>query len=295
MHGFTDYIFRNIHNEVYSNINCYYTPFIRTGTGVNIKKKIKDILPENNKNLKIIPQILSNNSEQFISLSQSLYDMGYYEINLNMGCPFPMVVKKGSGAGLLKDLEKTKIFLNEITEKIPNKLSIKIRTGFSTNNEIIDIVNLLNLFEFESIIIHPRTAKQMYKGKADLTAFKYAYKNLKHKVIYNGDILSLENFINFKNSFPEIKQIMIGRGLLIDPALHLKINGKQKNYQGLFIKFHNKLLEEYQDKIIHKHYVLDRMKAFWNYWILNFNDKKLHKKIKKCKNINNYIKILEEI
>lgn len=299
MHGVTDYIYRNAHMEVYGGIDFGMAPFIRTGNGKKVNKnRLKDVLPENNPKLKIIPQILSNNIDQFVVLANELYDIGYSEINLNMGCPYPMVTKKGSGAGMLLDLDKTANFLESIITAIPNRLSLKTRTGFNSHDELPAIVSLLNRFEFESVTVHPRTAVQMYKGEVEPDAFEYCQKYLHHPLMYNGDILSLNDFCSFQYLYPKIDHWMLGRGILIDPALPLKIKGEvfsEKKLNTMFLKFHEQLLHNYLETIVSEHHVLDKMKCLWEYWNIYFDDPVLYKSIRKCHKLDLYKLMVKKI
>lgn len=298
MHGFTDVVYRKAHAAVYGGIDEYMAPFIRTGNGLKVNKnRLKDVVPEKNVGLKITPQILSNNESQFLVLANELFDLGYDEVNLNMGCPYPMVTKKGAGAGMLQDLPRTEAFLSSILKEMPNRLSVKVRIGFQASDELPKIIELLNRFDVCEVTVHPRTAVQMYKGKVDPAAFEICQNDLKHSLMYNGDILSIDDFKRFQSRFETIDQWMLGRGILIDPALPLKIKQKTlpENEKKSFFQFHNLIVNGYGEVISSDHHVVDKLKSHWEYWHHLFCDIETYKRIKRSKKLATYQSVIADI
>lgn len=115
MEGITGYIYRNTYERFFHNIDKYFTPFIVANKGLSLKtRELRDVLPENNKGMNIVPQILTNDSESFVNTTKKLQQLGYNEVNLNLGCPAGTVVKKNRGSGFLAKREDLDIFLDEI-------------------------------------------------------------------------------------------------------------------------------------------------------------------------------------
>ncbi len=291
LQGFTDYKFRNVYNEYFGGIDKFYSPYIRLTNDKKIKnRQVKDILPENNKNINLIPQILTNNTVDFIYLANYLYDLGYFEINWNLGCPVPMVTKRKLGAGLLEYAELINEILEKVISKIPNKLSIKMRLGNNNINDIDKIIPVLNNFNLSELIVHPRVATQLYKGNVELGKFDEVLKLSNKKITYNGDIKTVANYTEIKGRYKNISSLMIGRGIIANPFLVSQINNtdnlseSEKNKK--FYNFHDALYFEIESSLSGSSHILTKMKSYWEYFALSFNNSnKVFKRIKKAKTI----------
>jgi tRNA-dihydrouridine synthase B len=218
----TGYIYRGAHAKFFGGIDKYFAPYItRQNDGTIKASHLRDIMPENNIGYLLVPQILAGNTEDFISLTGTLQDNGYSEINWNLGCPYPMVTNKGLGSGLLPNPDRIKSILEESLPHIKCKISVKMRTGLLSHDEIFKIIDILNEFPLNEIILHPRFGKQLYHGTPDEGVFAEAHKKLKHSLVYNGDIVTIENFIRLSKLYSGITSWMIGRGILKNPFLPL--------------------------------------------------------------------------
>ncbi len=295
LQGFTEYPYRNSLDKIIGGVDKYYTPYLRLQNDKTLKKKqIKDILPENN-TTNVIPQILVNNSNDFIYLAKILFDFGYKELNLNLGCPYPMVTNRELGAGLLIHQDKIKKMLDDSLAKIKIQVSIKIRTGLNEPTDIIQLLPELNNYSLTEIIIHPRIAKQLYKGNVNIEAFKECLTLSKHPIAYNGDITSVQEFNSICTELSGIKHFMIGRGLLWNPflALQIKQQGKEQMESTKALnklhEFHSHIYENNKAATSGNTHLLNKMMQFWSYFAFVFdNPKKIIKTIKKCKTNINY-------
>ncbi len=290
--GITDMVFRRVYDKHFNHINFYMAPFIVANNSVKVNKNhFKQILPQNNPHLKLIPQILSNNSEAFIFMAKILFDMGYTTINWNLGCPHPTVTKKNRGSALLQYPDKIDSFLNEVIPNIPNKISIKMRLGYEYNDDFIKIIPVLNQYSLKDVTIHPRTAKQMYNGKVNIEKTEIFVTEIKHKIMYSGDIFTREDYNILKEKFPSIDMWMIGRGLLENPYLpeEIKKNSNLKRNYIKLKKFHDQLIREYCELLSGPKHPLDKMKGFWFFYKNLF---KIHsedfKSIQNAKTIQTY-------
>jgi len=296
LQGFTEYPYRNALHKIIGGIDKYYTPYLRLQNDESLKKKnIKDILPENN-STPLTPQILVNNSNDFIHLAQIISDHGYQELNLNLGCPYPMVTNRELGAGLLTQPNRIIYMLEEALPKINISVSIKMRLGMYNAKDIANILPQFNQFPISEIIIHPRIAKQLYRGSVNLDAFRESLSVTEHKLAYNGDITTLEQFQNIQNTFKSIKHFMIGRGLLNNPFLAQEIiNNKTFPLSEKLEKlheFHNLIFAFNKQATSGNTHLLNKMIQFWSYFAFSFSEsKKIIKSIKKCKNEKTYLKL----
>lgn len=290
LQGLTDFRFRNAFNAYFSGIDVFYSPWICLSHSKEMKKShIIDVQPKNNIGYKIIPQIMTNDSDDFVFLARYLADLGHTEMNWNLGCPYPMVAKKGMGSGMLCQPLKVVEILEAVLPKINIKLSMKMRLGYENNTETPDLIPYLNDFPLTEIIIHGRTAKQMYTGTVDQEAMKSCVERSRHSMVYNGDIISYEQLRNLQEKFPTVEKWMIGRGVIANPFLPEMIKNKSDHYPenaaDLFSRFHDTLMENYAQQLSGDKHLLMKMESFWEYFSTCFEDKAtVLKRIKKAKN-----------
>lgn len=297
LQGFTDVTFRNVYSNHFSGVDEAVAPFISTMGRMRLKlSRIKDVAPENNKNLFVVPQILGNDAKDFIFLAHHLYEMGHKKINWNLGCPHSKVAKKNRGSGLLMYPEKIDAFLDAVLPKISNTLSVKIRLGRQSKDEIFNLLPVLDKYPLDEIILHPRTGIQMYEGESDHDTFGKALVCSRHSFTYNGDIIDLNSFYAVQKKFPGISRFMIGRGLLADPFLAERIKGISSNKDKIerLRDFHNDLFSGYQTIFAGPAHLTGRMKGFWGYLGPSFQEsEKAIKTILKTSSIARYQEVVE--
>jgi tRNA-dihydrouridine synthase B len=220
MKGFTDHMFRSTFADHFGGFDLAVAPFISSKSDKKIKKKyVRDVLPENNSRLPVIPQILSKTAEDFTVLANYLHDLGYGTVNWNLGCPYPMVAKKQRGSGMLPHTDMIHEFLDNVIPAIKGTLSIKIRLGWSSADDIFRLLPILKQYPLEELIIHPRTGIQRHDGEVDLEAFAQCIAAINHPVVYNGDIKTPEDFKRLSQRFGDVSRWMIGRWFLSNPFL----------------------------------------------------------------------------
>lgn len=301
LQGFTDFTYRDVFHKVYGGVAKYFIPYLSYGKGKEIKKsQLKEILPENNQALPVIPQVLFSDSTELFELISILIDNGYTEINLNLGCPYPMATNRGRGAAWLEKPAALNETLVELFGKgLQAKFSVKMRAGMTNPQDAQTVFEILNQFPFEEIIFHPRTAKQMYNGKADPSLFAEAIPLVKHPLVYNGDLFSESDFQELKALFPNQYSWMTGRGLLMDPSLALRLNGLEmdgKLRKQKLNEFHDQLFEQYSERLQGSGHLLARMNQFWSYFSESFeNPHKAMKLVKKSSSILKYNASVVEI
>lgn len=290
MEGITGHIYRNSYEKYFHNIDKYFTPFIVPNQSVSLKtKELKDLLPQNNKGLNIVPQILTNNAEGFILTANKLKQLGYEEINLNLGCPAGTVVSKKRGAGFLAYPEELDKFLDEIYKIDNMKISIKTRLGKERADEFYKLIEIYNKYPLEELIIHPRTREDFYGNTPNLEVFKDALKLSKHSICYNGDIFTLNSYNEIINEFPEVNKVMLGRGILANPGLIGEIKNNEFANKEIIKMFHDEIFENYTILLNEDKNAMYRMKELWGYMSHIFtNNKKYYKKIKKAQKAIDY-------
>ncbi|MBU3157753.1 tRNA-dihydrouridine synthase family protein [Clostridium estertheticum] len=290
MEGITGYVYRNSYKKFFNNIDKYFTPFIVTNKSRSLKsKELRDVLPENNKGMNVVPQILTNDSEGFIITSRKLQQLGYDEVNLNLGCPAGTVVSKNKGSGFLAKREELDMFLDEIFKIDDMKISIKTRIGKDSPEEFYELIKIYNKYPLEELIIHPRIQKDFYGNKPNLQVFKDALSLSINPVCYNGDIFTSDDHNKLMKTFPEVKKVMIGRGIIANPRLMNEIKNNTNIDKKVLKDFHDEILNKYIELFDEDRNAIFRMKELWGYMIYMFSDnKKYAKKIKKSQNLSDY-------
>ncbi|MDC1162143.1 tRNA-dihydrouridine synthase family protein [Tenacibaculum sp.] len=301
LQGFTDFRFRNAQNKYFGGIDTFYAPYIRLNGKFKIKSSYhRDLLPENNNTLTVIPQVITNDPDEFLFVAKYVQSLGYKELNWNLGCPYPMVTKSGMGSGLICNPGR----IDEVLYKAHNEtdilVSMKMRMGYENSTEILNTFPILDKYPLKNIAIHARIGKQLYKGSVDLDAFQKCIDEAKHKLYYNGDITSVDNFKLIKNRFPSISHFMMGRGLIADPFLPQMIKNNvteyPKNRWGVFETFHNEIYQQYDEALSGPTPIKMKMLGFWEYFSQSFsNPHKTYKKIKKASNQKKYQIAVKEI
>lgn len=298
--GITDSSFRNIYCSIFGDIDCCMAPFVSAVAEGKVSRKLfRDILPENNIKNKVIPQILGNSAESIVGTANAIKELGYEEINLNLGCPYPMVTKKNRGAGLLRDTDNLDRLLDDIFSQINIRLSIKTRIGFESTDEIIKLMDVYNRYPMSELIVHPRVASQMYSGRANIDAFIKVVGLCRQKLVYNGDICSRSFFYDLQKKLPGIDRWMIGRAAISNPFLPEMIRHNTpipENANERFFRFHDELYMAYSEKFHGPAHLLDRMKGFWRYFCISIKGgSDISKKINKLKTEKHYIETLDDL
>ena len=220
MQGLTDWIFRESYIEHIGKFDKTFAPFIRVQNGEFYRpSQCNDILPEHNTLQKPVPQFLGNDTASFQRFEDLCLEHQYTEVNINLGCPFIKVLNKGMGAGMLSHPDKMAAFFSKIFATTKLSVSVKCRLGQDNVTDFEPLIPIFNDFPILEMIIHPRIAKQMYKGEIYSDAFARYALLLKHPVCYNGDILSISDIDKIKLLSPQVESIMIGRGILQNPFL----------------------------------------------------------------------------
>jgi tRNA-dihydrouridine synthase B len=301
LQGFTDFRFRNTFKKYFGGIDKYVAPYIRVNGKFEIKQgNERDLLPANNSSLNIIPQIITKDADEFLFVAKYVQNLGYTELNWNLGCPYPMVAKKGMGSGLLSTPDKINEILTRVFAETDIKVSIKMRLGYESPQEIFHVLPVLEKYRLANITIHPRIGKQLYKGEVDLNTFEECLGLSSHKIFYNGDITSVWGFREMKERFPAINNWMIGRGLIADPFLPAMIKADNPVYPEnrfeVFTSFHDALFSSYEEALSGQKHLLLKMYSLWEFFIHSFpNSPKGLKKIKKAQSLSVYREAVKQI
>ena len=291
LEGITDDIFRRVHQKYYPGADMYYTPFLSpTATGPALTKRDqREVSPDNNRGIPLVPQILTNNPELFVRGAGALRELGYEEVNLNLGCPSGTVSAKGKGSGFLAKKEELTKFLDEIFEKCPMEISIKTRLGKEDPEEFPALVELFNRYPIRELTVHPRVQKDFYKMPVRMEGWDYAAGHSRAKLCLSGGIAVKSDLPRRMEGREMPEAIMLGRGLVADPALIIKLRGEAAPDKKTLEDFHGELFEETAARLGSPRNTMFRLKEVWGFLRLSFRDHEKHyKALRKATTIPEY-------
>lgn len=290
----TDFVYRRAHAKHFGGIDKYFSPYLLIQKDGGLKKShLRDTLPENCTGYTLVPQIMAGNSADFLFLARHLTDQGYSEVNWNLGCPYPMVTGKGMGSGLLPHPEKIREILEVALPQLSCRISVKLRAGLVSPEEILQVTPVLNDFPLTEVIFHPRIARQLYSGSPDWGLFAQVAGLMKHRLVYNGDLCTPEELKKAQEQFKTTDTWMIGRGMLMNPLLAAEIKGVQLPGKGekiaLLERFHEEIFSNYGTMLSGQSHLITRMTKFWEYFCFLFpNPHKSFKRVKKSTSLAKY-------
>ncbi len=296
MEGITGHVFRRVHAECFGALDRYYTPFLappHVGSSFG-GRALKEVDPERNRGLDVVPQLLTKNADEFVWASKLLADMGYAEVNLNLGCPSGTVVAKGKGSGFLRNLDELEVFLRDICDRSCLPVSVKTRVGVIDDAEYGRILDLYCSLPLAELIVHPRVQKDQYRGAPRRGLYGETLARAPFPVAYNGDIFGVDDMDELLRAYPATRHVMLGRGILANPALARMTAGGPAATVAELKRFHDELFGAYEDEIGGN--AVFRMKEWWSYARFFFTDPlSVHRAVRKVRTVRDYASAVERI
>ena len=253
MEGITDGILRRVHQELFGGVDIYCLPFHKlTQSMTLLTREKRDIDPEENAGLQVLPQALTKHPSQLLSWLDYVAELGYNRADLNLGCPSPTVTKNGRGSGLLRDPGYLVSFLDQVfSRELPVGLSVKTRIGFEQESEWDRLSDILAEFPFDHVTVHVRTTRELYEDVVHPEAFDLAIrKGIAHPV-YNGDLRTATDVAALQARWPGLEAVMIGRGLLADPSLARQLRGGPAAGEDELWTWYTRLYEGWRNRFQH--------------------------------------------
>lgn len=302
LEGITDTVYRRLHRKYFGGVDRYYIPFISpTGDHLMTPKDVRELSPEDGfpesmspaereEHLSsVVPQFLTKNAEDFLFAAEYAQEIGYRVVNLNTGCPSGTVTAKGKGAGMLRDPEALDRFLDAVFEKATVRVSVKTRIGMTSPDEFPAILAVFCRYPLAELILHPRTGAEMYRGGMHPEAFAAALAACPFPVTFNGNLTTAGEVWALAEEYPRTARVMIGRGLVGDPAFALRVSGsvpEPEEYRRGLCAFLGELTETYRARFGNDRAVLFRMKDVWRYLLpLFLDDGRAEKRFRKARTL----------
>lgn len=299
--GYTNSSFRELIVKKNGNVDKVFSPFVDAKRyRKEGDKVVKDIVRTIDKTQHLVPQVLGSNAEDIKAVLCRFKELGFEEANINMGCPFPPVANKQMGSGLIPFPEKIdEILAAAFTVGI--KVSVKVRLGWQSNNELEAVVPILNKYDLAEVIIHPRNGKQQYKGDVDMDAFAHIAPQIKAPVGYSGDISTVEQLKQLQKQFPYVDSWMIGRGAISNPLIFKAISEdrepERKEIAIAIKQIHNELLAEFSESLSGPSHLMNKIKPYWEYFgeIFQPELRQMVKKAIKSGSVSNYTAAVNDL
>ena len=297
LRGVTVRTFRNLQASWFTPPDCAVAPFIPTFAGAKIKPLLlKDVDPELGQSVPVVPQVIGKDPDQLRTLLRAFKAMGYTLADLNAGCPYPFIVRKGRGAGLMRDEAAFERMLEVGCEKLPQGFSVKVRLGIDRPDLLLARMAVINGFPLREVTIHARTARQMYEGTVDVEAFAAALATCRHPVVYNGDLRTRADFLQLKARFPQITRWMVGRAAAIDPFVFARLTtDTPPPRDAMRLKgFLDDYLAACEEELYGPAAVLGRMKELWSYLHQALvGGERLWKGVRVCRTVDEYRRVVD--
>ena len=289
LEGLTDAVYRRVHASCFSGVEKYFIPFVSPTSNLAFNaREMRAVSPESNDGINAVPQLLTRDAEHFLWAAQALADMGYREVNLNLGCPSGTVTAKGKGSGFLRDPDGLRTFLDAVYAKSPIPVSIKTRIGYESPDEWPVLLDIFAAYPVHETIIHPRTRVQMYKGTPYAECYDAAIGRVIQPV-YNGDLFTAADCRALMERQPSTTALMLGRGLIANPALAQELHGGESLTHDMIRRFHDELYRAYSYRYP-KNVVLGRMREAMKYISCCFdNAAKARKAMRKAQYLDGYL------
>lgn len=292
LEGITDATFRTLHHKYFGGIDRYYMPFVSpTMHRCLTKREARELPAADSVGFKAVPQLLGKTLEDMLWAVNICKDLGYDEVNINLGCPSGTVVSKGKGSGMLADPDALDQFLDGLYARASLPISLKTRIGLTNSEEFPRLLEIYNQYPVKELTIHPRVRKAFYKGDCNMEVFRYAVENTRNPLCYNGNLNHLSDIDAFRKDFPSVTSVMIGRGLVADPGL--LCGGTKKDALQAFT---DEMFETYAVIFGSKRNAIFRMKENWHFLITLFENSDKHwKALRKTTDYDVFRSITQEI
>ena len=293
MEGLTDSIYRKLHHQYFGGVDRYYMPFLSpTVHRALTPREARELPKADSVGFAAVPQLLTKVPEDFLWAASVCRDLGYEEVNLNIGCPSGTVTAKGKGAGMLRDPDALDQFLERIFSATALPVSIKTRIGFSDADELPRLMDIFNQYPVKELTVHPRVRNAFYKGSVDMDAFAYCMDNASMPLCYNGNICSRDQIRWLQAQFPKLQSVMIGRGLIGDPGMLLPCGTTADSLEG----FMEALFQVYREVFGSERNAMFRLKENWRHLLCLFEgSERLGRQLRKATDASEYHRIVQQI
>lgn len=291
LQGYTDSAWRVAHAVIFGGVDNYVAPFVRVERGEVRRRELLDINPERNPGIDLTPQILAAPPAEVEMMLSAVNELGYRHVSVNLGCPHPPLTRRHRGAGMLPFPDEVEQLFTTLAGHPEMTYSVKMRLGLDNELQWRAIMPLLPIINPTDVTIHFRTATQQYRGEALREMLPEVAGEIRYPLIYNGDVTTVDEIRQITEAVPSLSGVMIGRGLVANPAMIAPERATAENYRD----FHYRLYDAYSQRLTGgDHQLLTKLQSLWEYLLPNA-DRRARKAIRKATNLDKYHHAIENL
>ncbi|MCQ2364703.1 MAG: tRNA-dihydrouridine synthase family protein [Akkermansia sp.] len=245
MQDVTDLAFMRTLARIGSLPDVFLTAYFRsTPTTCALAEQNLRCLTENETGVPVIAQLAGSDAEALVRDARYLQTLPGAGINLNAGCPSPLVNRHGAGAGLLRELDRFRGVACALREAVPDgQYSIKTRLGWAEKEEFDRVLEVIAAARPDSVMVHARTRKELYGGHPHAEAWAQAVRRLSCPVWLNGDIITAAQ-ARAALVQSGAAGVMIGRGAVRNPYIFRELHGGHPATEEDLRRYYGILIEE---------------------------------------------------
>jgi len=226
MQGVTDRPFLKLIAS-YGGADVYFTEYFRVYATSRLNKHVLKSVTENPTGKPVIPQMIGNDIPALVRTARALEWYAVAAVDLNLGCPAPVVYRKGAGGGLLREPARVDAILGALRDAVKGRFTVKTRIGFDSAEGFSDLLPIFAKHSLDLLTVHARTVREMYRSEVHYDFIARAAAELRCPVLANGNVYSAGKAAEVLK-ITGARGLMIGRGAIRNPWLFRQIREHQR-------------------------------------------------------------------
>ena len=217
----------------YGGADAYFTEYFRVYATSRLEKNILKSITDNPTGKPVVAQMIGNDIPALVRTARELQQYPIAAVDLNLGCPAPVVYRKYAGGGLLREPRKVDAILGALRDAVRIKFSVKTRLGFESSEVFGELLPLFAKHSIDLLTVHARTVKEMYRSEVHYEFIARAVAEVPCPVLANGNIYSAEKALEVLR-ITGARGLMVGRGAIRNPWLFQQIR-QRRTGQPVFV------------------------------------------------------------
>src|SRR5882762_470054 len=219
--------------SAYGGADLYFTEYFRVHPTSNLDRHILRSITENPTGRPVVAQMIGNDIPSLVRTARELQEYPIAAVDLNLGCPAPVVYRKCAGGGLLREPERVDAILGALRDSVKTKFTVKTRIGFDSPQVFDQLLPIFAKHSLDLLTVHGRTVKEMYRTEVHYDFIARAVAEMPCPVLANGNVYSAEKASEVLK-ITGARGLMIGRGAIRNPWLFHQIRQHQRG-ETLFV------------------------------------------------------------
>jgi nifR3 family TIM-barrel protein len=269
MQDITDLSFLRVMTQ-YGGADLYFTEYFRVYPGSKLDRHILRSVTENPTDRPVVAQLIGNDIPELVRTARELQQFPVAGIDLNLGCPAPVVFRKCAGGGLLREPGRVDAIVGALRDAISIPFTVKTRLGFESPEVFAEVLQVLARHAVDLVTVHGRTVKDMYRSEVRYDLIAQAVLALPCPVLANGNIHSAGRALDVLKQ-TGARGLMIGRGAIRNPWIFGQIRQAQRGESPALpsgrdvLGYVRTLYEALRPETSHERAHVTRLKKHMNY------------------------------